>query len=203
MADEDNQDVDTQLAAGTKPPEEVFAEINAKVEANISPAADFSTVKINFNGLKEGSKTHKDVFGRLKEPVAARFSVIDLNTAEYVVTSTKFLLSSVQPSNREKIQAIRGFGEECFFNAFGKDVPIYTISGVLINFRGVHDWVKDFRDLYDNYLRAYVLVKEKWMAVLHYSNRWIRGYPISFNESETSEAETYVPFNMQMKEKMY
>ena len=207
MADEDIQnDMDAALAAGTKPPEAVFSEMETLMEANLTAAADLSTVKLDFNGLRQGSKTYKDVFGRLKEPVAARFSVMDLNTAEYIVTSTKFLLSSVQPSSREKVQAIRGFGEEYFFNAFGKDVPIYTISGVLINFRSAHDWVRDFKDLYENYLRAYVLVREKWMAVLHYSNRWIRGYPISFNESETSEAETYVPFNMQMvvrKDKMY
>lgn len=138
MADKDTQsDMDTELAAGTKTPEAVFADMDTMVEASFSPAADLSTVRDydKFNGLRPGSKVYKNVFGKLKEPVAARFSVMDLNTSEYIVTSTKFLLSGVQPSSKEKIQAIRGFGEEYFFNAFGKDVPIYMISGVLINFR--------------------------------------------------------------------
>jgi len=199
-------DIDVELSRGSKSPEAVFAEMNALIDAALTPTADISTAGKNYNGLRSDSKVIKNVFGNLKEPVAARLSVIDMATSEYIVTSTRFILTAVNISSSEKFQVTYSFDEEWLFSVFGKEVPIYDISGILINFKSPHDWTKDFKELYENYMRAYVLVKNKWMAVLHYSNRWIRGYPIFYSNMASSETETFAPFSMRMvvrKDKMY
>jgi len=98
---------------------------------------------------------------------------------------------------------IRNYRIQAYLLSFG--LYKYTVDGIWG--KGTEGALKKYSHRSEeNYLRAYVLVREKWMAVLHYSNCWIRGYPISFNESETAKTETYVPFNMQMvvrKDKMY
>jgi len=104
-------EVDSEIALGEKLPEAIFAEMDSLVEGNLTPAADFSTVQRNYNGLREGSKHIKNIFGAFKQPVAARFSVIDMNTSEYIVTSTKFILGAVQLATREKYQISYGFDE--------------------------------------------------------------------------------------------
>jgi len=73
MADEDNQnDVDSQLAAGTKAPEVVFSEMETLMETNLTPAADLSTVKRNFYGLRKGlinlvkeAANYDDIYARV------------------------------------------------------------------------------------------------------------------------------------------
>ena len=202
----DSIDIDKSLGAGTKSPAAVFSELENLVEANTSPSADLTTAGINMNGLRTDSKIIKDVFGSFKEPVAARFSVINIATSEYIITSTKFILNLVNTVDVEKFQATKSFDEEWLFSVFGKEVSTYDIQGTLINFKGEHDWVKDFKYLYDNYMRAYKLVQNKWMAVLHYSNRWIRGYPVFYSTTSSSQTETHVPFQMRMvvrKDKMF
>ena len=103
--------VDNEIALGVKLPETIFAEMDSLVESNLMLAADFSTVQRNYNGLRENSKHLKDTFGAFKQPVAARFSVINMNTSEYIVTSTRFILGAVQLVTREKYQVSYGFDE--------------------------------------------------------------------------------------------
>ena len=103
--------VDNEIALGVKSPETIFAEMDSLVEGNLTLVADFSTVQRNYNGLREGSKHLKNTFGAFKQPVAARFSVIDMTTSKYIVTSTRFILGAVQLATREKYQISYGFDE--------------------------------------------------------------------------------------------
>ena len=206
-------DINTDLAAGTKDPSEVFSDIDANLDAfTLSELSTLGTR--NYNALTGSIPDKKKVFGKLKKPKPARLSVINMKTGKYEVTSTKFILTAVRRDKREKFQATTGFGEEFLFSVFGKEISIYSISGTLMNLSsdGVTedghgmDWVRDMDEFYDLYLRAYKLVKENRQAVLHYSNRIIRGYIIGKIESDDSNSESYVNFNMSMvvrKDKMY
>jgi len=117
-------DINQELALGTKSPESVFADMNDLIDATLTPNADLSTVKVTFDGLRTGSKVIKDVFGQLKEPVAARLSVIDMVTSEYIVTSTRFILNSVNTASTEKFQVMHSFDEEWLFSVLGKGIAM-------------------------------------------------------------------------------
>ena len=44
-------DINQELALGAKSPESVFADMNDLIDATLTPNADLSTVKRNFDGL--------------------------------------------------------------------------------------------------------------------------------------------------------
>lgn len=206
-------DIDTALADGSRSPSSVFSEIDSLID--LGTVVDLGTIKKNYNAMTGVIADKKNVYGKFKEPVPARISILDMNTAEYVVTSTKFLLTGVRREKREKFQILRGFGEEWLLSVFGKDVAIYGITGTLINLHSDKassddgkgaDWVRDFDELYDIFMRAYILVQKKYQVVLHYSNRLIRGYVIGKVENDNSENQTFVNFSMNIlvrKDKMY
>ncbi|MFA7709572.1 MAG: hypothetical protein WCY30_00535 [Candidatus Neomarinimicrobiota bacterium] len=195
---ENELDISKELISGKKSPGAIFSELESLVDAQMMATDEFAKDVINHIGLKDGDKIIKNVVGSLRDPVAARISVLDMKTSSYIITSTKFILTSINIANSEKVQATHSLDEEWLLSVFGKEIPVYTIGGVLMNYDGEGNWIRYFKDLYENYLRAYILAKNKWMAVLHYSNRWIRGYFTNYTIDDRSEYGTYVPFTMMM-----
>lgn len=159
------------------------------VDAGSPPFAD---------SRETGSTYRKDVYGIMKEPVAAKFVIIDMRTKNLVAVSNKFLLTGVHRETREKFQILYGFDEQWMLSVFGEDVPVYTLSGVLLNLKDDKDWVRSFHSFYQEELRASVLVRRNRQAVLYYSNRMLRGYPIGRIETDDSNEETSVRFTLSM-----
>lgn len=195
-------DVEEQLSSGQQAPEAIFSEIADIVEAAVTtPVSTSDALEKNYSGLVTGSRTKKDLFGTFKTPKAARISVLDLSEPgpRYIATSTQFLLTGVNRQRQEKWQAIYGFDEEFMFSSFGQDIPVYRISGGLLNMSGdKYDWTRNMHQYYEDYLRAKRLVQLKRVAVLHYSNRWVRGYPVRFTENETAQTDTYSTFSIDL-----
>lgn len=184
---------------GSKAVEDVSADIDASVLEIIGQQVNVGVLGSGYqNALKTGSRYRKEVFGVMKDPSPAKFVVINMDTNAPIVASNKFLLTSVRRVTAEKFQVLYGFDEKWMLSTFGADVPIYTLSGVLINLKGDQDWVSDFHNFYENWLKASSLVRNNRQAVLYYSNRMIRGYPISKTEIDSSEAETSVAFTIDM-----
>lgn len=166
---------------------------------DIDPFIRFSSdLLLDYNALKTGSTYRKMILGTPKDPVPARISVLDLAADKYVATSTSFLLLTVQRDRREVVQMVRGFDEKFLITSFGRDIPVYNISGALLNLKGPQDWVSMMNDFYENYLRASKLIEHNYQAVLHYSNRWMRGYMLSFSETDRSDNNLYLGFGMSM-----
>lgn len=88
--------VEEEIALSIKLPETIFTEMDSLVESNLQPTADLSTVQRNYNGLRKNSKHLKNTFVAFRKPVTSRFSVIEVNTSEYIVTSTEFVLEAVK-----------------------------------------------------------------------------------------------------------
>lgn len=171
--------------------EAVLSQLDANVEIGVE-------TKNQYIGTKPGFVAKKDTWGKMKEPVAAKFKIRNMISNEFVAFSSKFLLTSVRRETKEKFQVLYGFDEQWMLSSFGKDVPVYTITGILINLRGDKDWVANFHAFYDTFMRASVLAKAKNQVQLHYSNRMIRGYPVAKTEVDDSTNETFVQFSISM-----
>ena len=192
-------DFDQDMANGTKSVEDIEASIDTSTLESIGEQVDAGGfADVYSDALENGSRYKKQIFGFMKEPRPAKFVVVDMNSKIPVVASNKFLLTGVRRETREKFQVLHSFDERWMLSTFGKDVPVYSLSGVLINLKDDQDWVRDFHYFYENWLRASQLVKSKQQAVLYYSNRMIRGYPIGKIEMDDSSSETSVAFNMNM-----
>ena len=187
-------DMNAELLNGDKTPAQVFSDIASAVDTNLLEANSTDTPK-NYNALTLGDQVRKDVNGSFKTPRAAELGVIDMATGKYIAKTTKFILTGVSRPKIEKYQVTHGFDEEWLMTVFGKDISLYTISGVLINGNGEKDWVHDFDEIYDSYLRASVCVDRGWQVYIKYSNRIIRGYIVGKMEADDSEAEAYINFS--------
>lgn len=181
-------------------------ELSSEVEAETKEAITIAQVSSDkqdrrsfLSATSNSDQTKKDIFGAMKEPIAARFSIVNLNDLKtHVASSNKFILTSVRRETKEKFQVLYGFDEEWMLSVFGQDVPMYSISGILMNLSGEQDWVGAFHLFYNKFMRASKLVRKNRQVALIYSNRIIRGYPISKIETDNSENETYVQFNINM-----
>lgn len=169
----------------------VLSQLDANVEIGVDP-------KNQYIGTKPGYIAKKDTWGGMKEPVAAKFKIRNMISGNIIALSSKFLLTSVRRETREKFQVLYGFDEKWMLSSFGKDVPMYNITGILINLGGDKDWVASFHAFYETFMRASALVKGKNQVQLHYSNRMIRGYPVAKSELDDSTNETFVQFNISM-----
>ncbi len=198
-------DIDVDAAEGDSVVFDRETAINDDVLLTLGAQIESSPPAVYDDSLVTGSRYKKQIFGVMKDPKPAKFAVLNMDTRAIIAASNQFLLTSVRRATREKFQMLYGFDERWMLSTFGADVPVYSITGLLINLKGDQDWVRSFHLFYDKWLRASSLVRNKRQALLYYSNRMIRGYPISKEETDDSSTETSVIFNINMlvrKDKM-
>lgn len=191
-------DLDPQLVAGEQSVETVTTTVEAEQAANETT----TTVDVSgpvYDGLVEGSRYRKQTWGDLKEPKAAAFRVQTLEgPPSTIALSTQFILTTVTEIRREKANIISGFDEEKLLSVFGGEAKMYQLQGVLMDLAGSQDWTLNMKEFYEKYLRATQLVKTRRIAVLEYSNRWVSGYPLNFQNTNTSAEFGVTRFGMEM-----
>lgn len=119
-----------------------------------------------------------------------------IDTKNNVIGGTdKFLLLSQNDSKIEKVQITETFSENdpsLFF--FGKKTVPINFSGKVLDADSAESgleykgqWAKGLKYFWDTKLRASVLVKNSWIAIIVVDDEIYKGYPIelSFNKSST------------------
>lgn len=188
-------DINTDLLNGDFTPAQVFSDITGEVRKALEASSPNDDTIKNFNAIIEGLNI-KDIHGTMKTPRPAELGVINMATGKYVAKTTKFILTGVARSKREKFQVTHGFDEEWLMTVFGKDVSLYRLSGYLVNLGGEKDWPRYLDFVYDHYLRAAVCVDNGWQVYLKYSNRVLRGYVVGKSEEDISEHDSYLQFSL-------
>jgi len=152
-----------------------------------------------FGNITDSAK--KDTLGTIKEPVAARFLISKLDATQEnndIYQIRRFILTVVQRTSREKVQALQAFDSKFFLTSMGEEIPVYTISGILLDMSGEHDWSTQFDNEYNTKLKASCLIKDGNIAILIFGNRWIRCYPINYTRVHSADTESYCRFDMDL-----
>lgn len=126
----------------------------------------------------------------------AAISVITDDGSVPVNLYSRFFLQSVSEAESEKYQIVETFNAFYVF-FYGKRPPIYRFSGTLLN-DDHQNWMNDFRDLYENFLRGTSASEINATVTISYDKRAVSGYLLSLAINQEGANDKGVPFTVDM-----
>jgi len=108
----------------------------------------------------------------------------------------RFLLTDVQVAYSEKVQIMTTFGDNEVVYYFGKNPVVMNLSGLLVDSLE-NNWLTDFIQLYQTFMRGTQLAKNFEMLELVLPNMKVVGSILSLNHQQNSARDTDIPFSMQ------
>lgn len=145
--------------------------------------------------------------GERSEPTYASIKLVDVsnlkntdpNTTDPLIlipAYTKFFLDSVQEAEQEKVQIVETFSNYYSF-FYGKKPPVYTFSGVLLNFIN-YNWLNEFMYFYENFWRGTKAVERNARIFLTYNYQQVQGYIINVNTNISAASDKGAPFSFSL-----
>ena len=109
---------------------------------------------------------------------------------------SKFFLTAVHESHREKVQTVETFNDwYAFF--YGEAPPVYNFSGYLLNFAN-YNWLNEFMYYYQNFWRGTKAVELGAKIYLTYNYQQVQGYIINVSTDVQAVTDKGAPFSIQM-----
>jgi uncharacterized protein YxeA len=115
-----------------------------------------------------------------------------------------FFVQAIQTPKQERVQILETFTSSWIY-LFGQMTPIYTFSGILLNYQGdkdsaddTHNWATDFMKVYDEQIRGTKAVEKGAILEIRFDNIIVQGYILNSNLMRNASAPYGVPFSFSM-----
>ena len=128
----------------------------------------------------------------------------NLMTPSSVGGYAHFFIQSIQTPKQERVQILETFTTSWIY-LFGQMTPIYTFSGMLLNYQGSfasaddsHNWATDFMKVYDEQLRGTKDVEKGGILEMVFDNVIVQGYMLNSNLMRNAATPYGVPFSFSL-----
>lgn len=115
-----------------------------------------------------------------------------------------FMIQAIQTPKQERVQIVETFTTSWIY-LFGQMTPIYTFSGMLLNFGGdegydsdSHKWANDFMKVYDEQIRGTKTIEKGAVLEMVFDKVVVQGYIINSNLSRNAMSPNGVPFTFSL-----
>jgi hypothetical protein len=115
-----------------------------------------------------------------------------------------FFIQAIQTPKQERVQILETFTTSWIY-LFGQMTPIYTFSGILLNYQGnqtysddSHNWAADFMKVYDEQLRGTKTVENGGILEMVFDNILVQGYMLNSNLMRNAATPYGVPFSFSL-----
>ena len=130
-------------------------------------------------------------------PHPDRYSTIRVMSIdkEVIYATTNFMLESYTKATKESFKIIEStLGNTLQLNK--EKYKLFTLKIGLVDAATPFDWLRNWEEKWEKYMRASVLAQNRWRWYILYGSHLIGGYPLQYSLSANAKDEPYSSINV-------
>jgi len=130
-------------------------------------------------------------------PHPDRYSTIRVMSIdkEVIYATTNFILRGYSKATKESFKVLEStMGNTLQLNR--EKYKIVALQIAVIDARAPFDWLRNWEDKWDKYMRASVLAKKRWRWYIMFGSHLLGGYPLQYSVASSAQDEPQSLINM-------